>query len=250
MSSKNYWVVGNNAVRTLLKLSPERVLKVLSVGRFNNDQEDIALLLHNLGLKLEVLDKQRLAAVVESDQHQGIAVQVRAKSELGDRELAQRIDAGSSSTPWLFLVLDQVQDPHNLGACLRTADAAGAHGLIVPKDNSAPLSPIVHKVASGAAETVDIFRVSNLSRSLDNMKQKGIWLLGTSDKATDSLYAQDMRGPIALVMGAEGKGMRRLTEQACDVLMRLPMAGDCVSSLNVSVATGVCLYEALRQRMV
>ena len=151
---------------------------------------------------------------------------------------------------WLFLVLDQVQDPHNLGACLRTADAAGAHGLIVPKDNSAPLSPIVHKVASGAAETVDIFRVSNLSRSLDNMKQKGIWLLGTSDKATDSLYAQDMRGPIALVMGAEGKGMRRLTEQACDVLMRLPMAGDCVSSLNVSVATGVCLYEALRQRMV
>jgi len=233
-----------------LKLSPERVLKVLSVGRFNNDQEDIALLLHNLGLKLEVLDKQRLAAVVESDQHQGIAVQVRAKSELGDRELAQRIDAGSSSTPWLFLVLDQVQDPHNLGACLRTADAAGAHGLIVPKDNSAPLSPIVHKVASGAAETVDIFRVSNLSRSLDNMKQKGIWLLGTSDKATDSLYAQDMRGPIALVMGAEGKGMRRLTEQACDVLMRLPMAGDCVSSKNVSVATGVCLYEALRQRMV
>ncbi|MDG1905215.1 MAG: 23S rRNA (guanosine(2251)-2'-O)-methyltransferase RlmB [Arenicella sp.] len=248
MSSKNYWVVGNHAVRTLLKLSPERVLKVLSVGRFNNDQEDIALLLHNLGLKLEVLDKQRLAGVVESDQHQGIAVQVRAKPEFGDRELVQRIDAGSPSTPWLFLVLDQVQDPRNLGACLRTADAAGAHGLIVPKDNSAPLSPIVHKVASGAAETVDIFRVSNLSRSLDNMKQKGIWLLGTSDKATNSLYEQDMRGPIALVMGAEGKGMRRLTEQACDVLMRLPMAGDCVSSLNVSVATGVCLYEALRQR--
>jgi 23S rRNA (guanosine2251-2'-O)-methyltransferase len=248
MSSKSYWVAGNHAVRTVLNLGPERVLKVICAGPLSGDQQDISQQLKILGLRHELLDKQRLSLLVGSEQHQGIALQVRAKRELGDSDLVQKLAAGTAMTPWLFLVLDQVQDPHNLGACLRTADAAGADGLIVPKDNSAPLSPIVHKVASGAAETVDVYRVTNLSRTLEKLKSKGVWLMGTSDKANDSLYAHDLTGSIALIMGAEGKGIRRLTEQACDVLMRLPMAGQCVSSLNVSVATGICLYEAVRQR--
>ncbi len=247
MSAKSYWVAGNHAVRAVLRLGPERVLKAATTGHFNADQADIEQQLLTLGVAREVLDKQRLSKLLDSDQHQGIAVQVRAKLELSDRELQQKL-AQDMPAPWLFLVLDQVQDPHNLGACLRTADAAGVHGVIVPKDNSAPMSPTVQKVASGAAETVDIYRVTNLARSLDVLKQAGVWLLGTSDQASHSLYKQDLKGPIALLMGAEGKGLRRLTEQACDVLVSLPMAGQCVSSLNVSVATGVCLYETLRQR--
>lgn len=247
MSAKSYWVAGNHAVRAVLRFGPERVLKAAIVGHFNADQVDIEQQLQILGVSGEVLDKQRLSKLLNSDQHQGIAVQVRAKGELNDRDLQLKL-AQDPPQPWLFLVLDQVQDPHNLGACLRTADAAGVHGVIVPKDNSAPLSPTVQKVASGAAETVDVYRVTNLARSLAVLKQHGIWLLGTSDQASDSLYQQDLNGPIALLMGAEGKGLRRLTEQACDVLVHLPMAGECVSSLNVSVATGVCLYEALRQR--
>ncbi len=249
MSVKQYWVVGNHAARTVLKLGPERIIRIVCAAKLNSDQRDIVEQLDHLGLRHEVLDKQAMSALLKTDHHQGIALEVRAKPELGDRDLLQRIKT-SAATPWLFLVLDQVQDPHNLGACLRTADAAGAHGLIVPKDNSAPLSSVVHKVASGAAETVDLYRVTNLSRSLDSLKQQGIWVMGTSDKAKASIYAQDLTVPMALVMGAEGKGVRRLTEKACDVLMSLPMAGDSVSSLNVSVATGVCLYEAVRQRSV
>jgi 23S rRNA (guanosine2251-2'-O)-methyltransferase len=149
--------------------------------------------------------------------------------------------------PPLILVLDGVTDPHNLGACLRTADAAGALAVIVPKDKSATLTPTVRKVACGAAEVIPLVAVTNLARTLEKLQQRGLWVVGTAGEAEQELYQQDLTGPTILIMGAEGKGMRRLTREHCDYLVRLPMAGS-VSSLNVSVATGVCLFEALRQR--
>lgn len=149
----------------------------------------------------------------------------------------------------LVLILDCVQDPHNLGACLRTADAAGATAVIVPKDRSAPISETVLRVSCGGAENVPIVRVTNLVRAMEKLKKMGIWLVGTADETDKAIYEQDLSGPIGIVMGAEGSGMRRLTSDACDFLVRIPMAGK-VECLNVSVATGVCLFEAVRQRMM
>jgi 23S rRNA (guanosine2251-2'-O)-methyltransferase len=149
--------------------------------------------------------------------------------------------------PALLLVLDGVTDPHNLGACLRTADAAGAQAVIVPKDKSATLNATVRKVACGAAEVIPLVAVTNLARTLEKLQKKGLWVVGTAGEAEQMIYQLDMTGPTVLVMGAEGKGMRRLTREHCDYLAKLPMGGS-VSSLNVSVATGVCLFEAVRQR--
>ncbi len=147
----------------------------------------------------------------------------------------------------LLLVLDCVQDPHNLGACLRTADAAGVTAVIIPKDKSAPITETVVRVSCGGAENVPIVRVTNLARCMDKLKKLGVWFVGTADEATQNIYDVDLKGPIAIVMGAEGAGMRRLTQDSCDFLVRIPMAGK-VECLNVSVATGVCLFESIRQR--
>jgi 23S rRNA (guanosine2251-2'-O)-methyltransferase len=147
----------------------------------------------------------------------------------------------------LLLILDQVTDPHNLGACLRTADAAGAHAVIVPKDHSAPLTDTVRHIACGAAEHVPFIQVTNLARTMGQLKERGVWLTGTADEATKSVYDMDLTGPTGIVMGAEGSGMRRLTSENCDFLVRIPMQGN-VPCLNVSVAAGVCLFEAVRQR--
>ncbi len=152
-----------------------------------------------------------------------------------------------SRPPPFLLLLDEVTDPHNLGACLRTAEAAGAQAVIAPKDNAVGLTPVVCKVASGAAETLPYFQVTNLARVMDTLKERGVWLTGTAGEAAEDLYAADLTGPLGLVMGSEGNGLRRLTRERCDRLVRLPMRGQ-VESLNVSVAAGVCLYEALRQR--
>jgi 23S rRNA (guanosine2251-2'-O)-methyltransferase len=168
-------------------------------------------------------------------------------TQLSENELLGLVE-GLDHDP-LLLVLDQVQDPNNLGACLRTADAAGVDAVVVPKDRSAPMSETVRSVASGAAETVPIARVTNLARTLRALKDLGVWIFGTSDRADMDLYHADLAGPIALVMGAEGKGLRRLTSETCDLLVRIPMAGR-VDCLNVSVATGVCLFEIVRQRGV
>lgn len=146
-----------------------------------------------------------------------------------------------------YLILDGVQDPRNLGACLRTADAAGVKAVIIPKDRAVSMTDVVRETASGAAENVPLIAVTNLGRTIDLLKEKGVWLVGTSDKADRSIYDVDMKGNIAVVVGAEGKGIRRLTEEKCDFLSYIPMKGS-VSCLNVSVATGVCLFEALRQR--
>jgi 23S rRNA (guanosine2251-2'-O)-methyltransferase len=158
------------------------------------------------------------------------------------KALLKRLDV-----PPFLLILDGVQDPHNLGACLRSADGAGVHAVVTPRDRSASLTPTVRKVASGAAETVPFIQVANLARTLKWLKGEGVWLIGTAGEATQSLYQADLRGALAIVMGGEGKGLRRLTREQCDSLVRLPMAGS-VESLNVSVASGISLYEAVRQR--
>jgi 23S rRNA (guanosine2251-2'-O)-methyltransferase len=163
----------------------------------------------------------------------------------GENMLDELLERGEG--PALLLVLDGVTDPHNLGACLRTADAAGAQAVIVPKDKSATLNATVRKVACGAAEVIPLVAVTNLARTLEKLQKKGLWVVGTAGEAEQMIYQLDMTGPTVLVMGAEGKGMRRLTREHCDYLAKLPMGGS-VSSLNVSVATGVCLFEAVRQR--
>ena len=163
-------------------------------------------------------------------------------------ELLEDLEAAGVEQP-LLLVLDGVTDPHNLGACLRVADGAGAHAVIAPKDHAVGINATVAKVASGAAETMPYFMVTNLARTLNELKERNIWIIGTSDDAPQTLYQADLKGPVALVLGAEGDGMRQLTRKTCDALVSIPMKG-AVESLNVSVASGVCLYEALRQRAV
>lgn len=177
--------------------------------------------------------------------HQGVVAEVSPSQVWGEAMLEELLDR-SEGAP-LILVLDGVTDPHNLGACLRTADAAGALAVIVPKDKSATLNATVRKVACGAAEVIPLVAVTNLARSLEKLQQRGLWVVGTAGEAEMEVYDHDLTGPTVLIMGAEGKGMRRLTREHCDYLVKLPMAGS-VSSLNVSVATGVCLFEALRQR--
>lgn len=164
---------------------------------------------------------------------------------LDEEDLFQLL--GKSDQPAFLLVLDTVQDPHNLGACLRTANGAGVQAVIVPKDRSVAITPVVRTVACGAAEKTPLVRVTNLARFLDRLKEAGVWLVGTADQAEKSLYEIDLTGPIAVVIGSEGTGIRRLTSDKCDFLAKLPMAGE-VESLNVSVAAGICMYEALRQR--
>lgn len=249
MAKNTVWVLGNHAVKALLKISPERAIELwVSVNPNNSSQREILDLAEQLNIAIHPIDKRELTRKTQSEQTQGVALKAMPKPQLSERDLESFVQNLQSQSNPLLLILDQVQDPHNFGACLRTADAAGVHAVIVAKDNASPMTPVVQKVASGAAETMSVFRVTNLARTMDLLKQLGVWLVGTSDKAEVSLYQQDLSGSLAIVMGAEGKGMRKLTEKSCDSLVSLPMAGSVVSSLNVSVATGVCLYEVARQR--
>lgn len=179
--------------------------------------------------------------------HQGVAAFCPPLAAENESSLWFKLEAWPLEAPPLLLVLDGVTDVHNFGACLRSADAAGAHGVVVPKDKSAPLNATVRKVACGAAESVPVYQVTNLARALARLKALGVWVIGTAGEAETILFEADLTGPTALVMGAEGKGMRRLTREACDSLVKLPMAG-AVSSLNVSVAAGIGLFEVVRQR--
>ncbi len=249
MAKQSIWVTGYHAVTALLGMSPHRALSIwVVINSRNNSQSQLLAQAKAIGLPIYPVDKRELGKKCGSEQHQGIAIEAKPKQDGSEKELEVFVEKLMAEKSPLFLILDQVQDPHNFGACLRTADAAGADAVIVAKDNASPMTPVVQKVASGAAETMPIFRVTNLARSLQSLKQLGVWLIGTSDKASSSLYDERLTGALGLVMGAEGKGMRQLTEKKCDSLVSLPMAGSIVSSLNVSVATGVCLYEIVRQR--
>ncbi len=190
-------------------------------------------------------DRKKLDALAEGKNHQGIILEVQLPGVRTEADLKSAVQ--SLDTPAFFLVLDQVQDPHNLGACLRTADAVGADGIIIPKDNSAGITATVCKVASGAAETVPVYQVVNLARTLRWLKQQQIWIFGSSGDAERSVFAADLTLPLALIMGTEGTGMRQLTAKQCDFLVKIPMQGT-VESLNVSVAAGIMMYEVRRQR--
>lgn len=197
------------------------------------------------GVAVQQAERETLDKMVQGARHQGVVAQCRLPDVRGEAELEVLLE--TLSEPALLLVLDGVQDPHNLGACLRTADAAGVHAVITPRDRAVGLTATVRKVACGAVESVPIFQVTNLARILRMLQEHGIWLVGAAGEAEKGLFDADLRGPIALALGAEEKGLRRLTREHCDLLVHIPMHG-AVESLNVSVATGILLYEAVRQR--
>ena len=235
---------GFHAVGVRLKTAPQSILEIyVDVSRKDARMRQFLEKANEAGARLVEADGMRLAKLAGSHGHQGVAARVQALAPV--RSLDDLLDQVEG--PPLLLVLDGVTDPHNLGACLRVADGAGAHAVIAPKDHAVGINATVAKVASGAAETVPYFMVTNLARTLGELKERGIWVIGTSDDAPRTLYQADLKGPCALVLGAEGPGMRQLTRKTCDLLVRIPMRG-AVESLNVSVASAVCLYEARRQR--
>jgi 23S rRNA (guanosine2251-2'-O)-methyltransferase len=245
-------VYGLHAVRALLTRHPARVLRVsLQLGRADQAAVQIEQLARAAGIGIEHVDAQRLRAQLGEVVHQGVVAQVRPLPPWREDELLQAAAEAASgavgSAGPLLLALDGVQDPHNLGACLRTADACGVLAVVVPRDRAAQLNATVRKVAAGAAETTPVVAVTNLARTLGLLKQAGLWVVGADAAAEQSARAVDLTGPRVLVLGAEGTGLRALTRRHCDWLVRLPALG-AVESLNVSVAAGMLLYEALRQR--
>lgn len=241
-------IYGIHSVQSALDYSPKRIGKAW-VDSQRQDKRLTQMVgdLLDLGIEPEKTDRKKLDRFAEGNNHQGIVIEVEMPGELSESDLKDAV-LTLSGTP-LFLVLDNVQDPHNFGACLRTADATGVHGVIITKDNATGITPTVCKVASGAAETVPVYQVTNLSRTLRWLKEQGIWVMGAAGEAVQTAYQTDFTVPLALVVGAEGKGLRRLTKEQCDVLVKLPMMGQ-VESLNLSVATGVLLYETVRQRLL
>ena len=240
-------IYGIHAVKAFVSNHPERLIEVLALkGRDDQRLQPLINEIQRLGISVQFLNRQTLDKKAEGEVHQGIIARIHPLKELNENDLDHILQQQSSP---LLLVLDGITDPHNLGACLRTADAVGVSAVIVPKDKSAQLNSTARKVACGAAENVPLIRVTNLSRTLRELQQQhNIWVIGTAGEASETLYQTKLTGPLALVMGAEGEGMRRLTREHCDQLVSIPMAGT-VSSLNVSVATGVCLFEIVRQRL-
>jgi 23S rRNA (guanosine2251-2'-O)-methyltransferase len=239
-------VYGMHAVRVLLERHPERVRQVwLQQGREDARSAAIRALAARNKVAVGPRPGAELDQLAGEGAHQGVVAEIRPAPQPSEDDLDRIVQAAGQDV--LLLVLDGVQDPHNLGACLRCADAAGVHAVVAPRDRAAGLTPVVRKVAAGAAETVPFIQVTNLARTLRHLKQLGVWITGTGGEGDKDLYQADLRGPLAIIMGAEGSGMRRLTREACDFTLHLPMHG-VVESLNVSVATGIVLYEALRQR--
>lgn len=237
-------VVGFHAVLARLRADPASVLE-LYVDETRHDAriKDVAAVAERAGVKVMKVPGKRLDGFYGGGRHQGVVARVEVKSLSHSLdEILDRVQG-----PPLLLLLDGVTDPHNLGACLRVANAAGAHAVVAPKDRAAGISAAVSKVASGAAESTPYLMVTNLARTMDELKERNIWLVGTDERADQTLYQADLPAAIAWVLGAEGEGMRRLTRERCDLLVRIPMRGE-VESLNVSVAAGVALFESVRRR--
>jgi 23S rRNA (guanosine2251-2'-O)-methyltransferase len=236
-------VFGFHAVNGALRRRTDGVLDVyLDVSRRDARALDVAAKARSVGVRVIETDAARITAIVGSAKHQGVAARVHAlEAALSIEALLERL-----REPALLLVLDGVQDPHNLGACLRVADAFDVQAVIAPKDRAVSMTPTVAKVASGAAETIPYIQVTNLARSLQTIKDAGIWVMGADQEAAEPIGSARLAGPIAWVLGAEAAGLRRLTRETCDQVLRIPMGGT-VGSLNVSVAAGICLYESRRQ---
>jgi 23S rRNA (guanosine2251-2'-O)-methyltransferase len=239
-------IFGLHAIETLLNNHPERIIHLyIQDERHDQKAQSIIQLAKAQQVKIEPASRQMLDRLTSRAVHQGVAAYCQKGKEYSEQDLAKIL--ADLSQPPLLLVLDGIQDPHNLGACLRSAEAAGVHAVIVPRDKSVGITATVSKVACGAAETIPFVQVTNLARTLRYLKDEGIWLAGAAGEADKTLFQADLTLPLAIILGAEEKGLRRLTREHCDMLLSIPMQG-AVSSLNVSVATGVFLFEALRQR--
>jgi 23S rRNA (guanosine2251-2'-O)-methyltransferase len=237
---------GIHAVRVLLSKNPRRVRRVLIGTRGEARRlDEIRALAERAGIAVTSADEPLLEREAQGARHQGVVAELTAEASDPETRLEEALERGGG--PPLILVLDGVQDPHNLGACLRSADGAGVAAVIVPRDRAAGMTPVVRKVAAGAADTVPLVSVVNLARTLRELRERGLWLVGTAGDAPTALYDADLRGPVALVLGSESDGLRRLTRETCDQLVSIPMAG-AVESLNVSVTAGIVLFEAVRQR--
>ncbi|MCG7498755.1 23S rRNA (guanosine(2251)-2'-O)-methyltransferase RlmB [Vibrio sp. Of7-15] len=241
----NEYIYGIHAVKAVLATDPVRFVEIFVLkGRQDDRLLPVLNELQQLGFSMQQMGRKALDDKANGASHQGIIARVKPAKQLNENDLDGIL--AQYEQP-LLLVLDGVTDPHNLGACLRNADAAGVAAVIVPKDKSASMNATVSKVACGAAEVVPLVRVTNLARTMRALQEKGVWFVGTAGEATHDVFNTKLTGPLGIVMGAEGDGMRRLTRETCDDLIKIPMAGS-VSSLNVSVATGICLFEAVRQR--
>ncbi len=237
-------VFGFHAVTVLLRQRPEAVIELhAGAERSDGRMRDLLKLAEQKGVRVMTATNERLAGLAGHGRHQGVVAQIAETKK--SHSLDDTLDAVVG--PPLLLVLDGIQDPHNLGACLRVADAAGVHAVVAPKDRAVGLNATASKVASGAAETVPYFPVTNLARTLRELKERSIWIVGTDEGAEDDLFAADFPDAVAWVLGSEGEGMRRLTREHCDFLVRIPMQG-MVESLNVSVAAGIVLFESVRRR--
>jgi 23S rRNA (guanosine2251-2'-O)-methyltransferase len=249
--SKARYVVGLRAVEQLLQANASEVRKIYAEYRSANPRVKAVLdRARDAGLEVQSANRARLKQISGEDRHQGVIAEIIRSSVLDEAALRTRVEdrlGDASGRPLLLLVLDGIQDPHNLGACLRTADAAGVDAVVVPRHGAASLGPTVSKVAAGAAETLPFAQVMNIGKTLAWLGEYGVMRIGTSDRGSESLYDTDATGPVALVMGREEKGLSRAVLERCDHVASLPMSGQ-VSSLNVSVAAGVCLYEIVRQR--
>jgi 23S rRNA (guanosine2251-2'-O)-methyltransferase len=244
--SQNEKIFGLHSVESLLNTTPEKVIQLfLQKSRKDNKLNQIEALATKVGLRYQLVEKKKMDNWVQGN-HQGVIAEVKVADALMNEN--QLLELAEDKQDLLLLILDGVTDPHNLGACLRTADAAGVDAVVIPKDRSASLTAVARKVACGAADHVPVVKVTNLARFLGELKKSDVWIIGTAGEATATVYQTKFSGATALVMGAEGDGMRRLTRENCDQLIKIPMAGS-VSSLNVSVATGVCLFEIMRQRI-
>lgn len=239
-------IFGIHPVESALQRHPERVdVLLLSEGRRDQRLNTLREKAEANGVRWRWVPKEKLDQLSQKGRHQGALLRCQPLPIRGERDLMSFLE--SLEQPPFLLVLDGVQDPHNLGACLRTASGVGVDAVVIPRDRSSPLTATVHRVASGAVESLPLFQVTNLARVLRMLKEAGVWLVGLDERGESDLYHTDLKGSLALVLGAEGQGLRRLSKEVCDLLIKIPMHGEVVS-LNVSVAAGVCLYEALRQR--
>ncbi len=243
--SQTRHIFGFHAIMSRLRQNPDSIKEIyLDSARHDQRARDLFKLAEIKNVHLILCDSARLARIVGTTHHQGVVASITAiQNHVAIEDVLEVLNE-----PALLLVLDGIKDPHNLGACLRVADALGVHAVIAPKDRSVGLTATVHKVASGAADTVPFITVTNLARTLRELKQQGVWIVGTAAETTHTLDSITLDGPIAWVLGAEHEGMRRLTRETCDQLVRIPMVGS-VESLNVSVSAGICLFETYRQRM-
>lgn len=247
---KKEFIFGFHAITALLKSHPKRICQLYrQAGREDQRIQEILQLANFYHIPIQSLSKHQCDECSNGGVHQGVLAEIKISKQLSERDLfiLLRQQLQNETKPPFLLILDEIQDPHNLGACLRSANAAGVDAVIIPQDRSVSMTPSVRKIAAGAAEMTALFTVTNLATTLEKLKKAGVWCYGLDQSATQLIYDTALTGPLALVLGAEGKGLRRLTKERCDGLIAIPMAGS-VSSLNVSVAAGICLFEAVRQR--